>query len=92
MKIETSFVNPPIPVRHFDWQAVTDDYEPDAPMGVGATELQAILDLKEKLDILCCPKCAAEDYSTYNVSPAVGDPSKKYCVCTHCDTEFPHWK
>jgi hypothetical protein len=52
MKIETSFVNPPIPVRHFDWQAVTDDYEPGAPMGTGATEEEAIADLKFQLEEL----------------------------------------
>lgn len=51
MKITTSYVCPPIPVREFDWQAVTDDYEPDAPIGYGATEQQAIDDLLEKLEI-----------------------------------------
>jgi hypothetical protein len=90
MKIETSFVNPPIPVRSLDWQAVTDGYEPGAPIGQGETEQEAIVDLKWKMDILCCPKCGAEDYDTHNVSPAVGDPSHKYCVCTHCHTEFPY--
>ena len=92
MKIITSFVKPPIPIKDFDWQAVTDNYEPGDPVGVGATEEQAIVDLMEKLDILCCPKCGAQDYSTYNVIPDVGDSSHKYCVCTHCDTEFPHWE
>jgi len=42
-----------------------------------------------------CPECGAEDYDSYRVSPEAGDPSKTYCVCTHCDTEFDgvvHWE
>jgi len=44
----TSFDNPPIPVRKFDWSAVDEDYEPGDPVGYGETEQQAIDDLKEK--------------------------------------------
>lgn len=49
MKIITHFVYPPIPDRRWDWSAVTDDYEPGAPMGEGATEAEAIADLKAQL-------------------------------------------
>lgn len=35
-----------------------------------------------------CPKCGAEDYDCYHVRPGEGDPSKTYCVCTNCKTEF----
>ncbi len=49
MKIRTEFVYPPIPLRSFDWTAVTDDYEPGAPIGYGATEDAAIADLQEQL-------------------------------------------
>jgi len=53
-KIITSFVCPPIPVRHFDWSAVTEDYDgaPDAscPVGHGRTEEEAIADLLDQLE------------------------------------------
>lgn len=35
-----------------------------------------------------CPKCGAEDYSSYQVKPGQGDPSQTYCVCNHCEHEF----
>lgn len=52
MKIVTTFVYPPIPVRSMDWQALPDDYDgaPDAgwqPTGSGATEFEAVLDFYE---------------------------------------------
>lgn len=50
MKIRTSFDYPPIPIRDVDWSAVTDDYEPGHPIGRGATEEEAIADLKEQLE------------------------------------------
>lgn len=49
-KIITEFECPPIPSRAFDWCAVTDDYEPGAPIGYGATEAEAIADLKQQLE------------------------------------------
>lgn len=49
MKIRTSHDYPPIPIRDFDWSAVTDDYEPGHPIGRGPTEQAAIDDLKEQL-------------------------------------------
>jgi hypothetical protein len=51
MKIKTEFVYPPIPVRAFDWQAYDDDtYDGSGPVGTGATEAEAIDDLKEQLE------------------------------------------
>lgn len=56
--IHTSFDYPPIPVRSFDWSAVTDNYDCDcdqdgffstSPIGHGATEQEAIDDLTEQL-------------------------------------------
>lgn len=51
MKIRTEHVYPPIPIRAFDWSAVDDDTHdgPGSPMGTGATEAEAIADLKEQL-------------------------------------------
>ena len=58
VKIHTSFDYPPIPVRSFDWSAVTDNYDCDCdqdgffsscPIGHGATEQEAINDLIEQL-------------------------------------------
>ena len=53
--IVTSFDYPPIPVRCFDWSAVTENYDgaPDAgwqPVGHGATEQEAIDDLLEQIE------------------------------------------
>ena len=54
MKIITRYVYPPIPVRQFDWSAVTDDYDgaedSHCPIGYGATEAEAIADLKQQLE------------------------------------------
>jgi len=58
VRISTNFDYPPIPVRGFDWSAVTDDYDCDCdqdgffsmcPIGHGATEQEAIDDLTEQL-------------------------------------------
>lgn len=87
MKIETVFVNPPIGDRSCDWEAMRDDYEPGAPIGRGRTEEEAIQDLMWQIES-ACPTCGAQDYSTYKVSPSVGDPSHKYCVCSRCQTQF----
>ena len=53
MKIRTENVNPPIPIRSCDWSAVDDDtYDgPGSPIGRGATEAEAIADLKQQLGI-----------------------------------------
>lgn len=51
MKIKTDFVYPPIPARNMDWQAWDDDtYEPGRPLGWGATEAEAIADLKQQIE------------------------------------------
>ncbi len=54
MKIVTHFVYPPIPIRDFDWSAVDDDtYDgPGCAIGSGRTELAAMLDLIEQMDML----------------------------------------
>lgn len=46
MNIITEYVNPPIPVRHFDWSAHLEGYEP------GATREEAISDLQDQLEEL----------------------------------------
>ena len=53
--IHTSYCCPPIPVRHYDWAAVLDDYDgaPDAGpqyVGTGSTEEAAITDLLNQLE------------------------------------------
>ncbi len=59
VRAHTSFDHPPIPVRDFDWSAVTDDYDADCdldgffsahPVGRGATEADALADLKSQLE------------------------------------------
>jgi hypothetical protein len=57
LKIVTEFWPKPIPSRQFDWSAVTDDYEggdgydePGGRIGYGATEAEAIADLRDQLE------------------------------------------
>ena len=45
--IVTSHPYPPIPLRSMDWQACFDGEEEDGPYGYGATEAEAIEDLKQ---------------------------------------------
>lgn len=52
MKVITKFVNPPIPVRAFDWLAYRDGDE-EGPQGWGNTELEAIQDLADHLESDC---------------------------------------
>ena len=44
-RIRTSFVNPPIPIRHFDWVAWIDGDEETGLAGNGKTEQEAINEL-----------------------------------------------
>lgn len=41
-KIVTTYVNPPVPFRNFDWSAVFEGYEPGDSIGHGHTEQEAI--------------------------------------------------
>ena len=52
MKIRTDHVRPPIPERSHDWSAIDDDtYDgPGCPVGWGATEAEAIADLKQQIE------------------------------------------
>lgn len=49
MEIITRFDPPPIPIKNSDWVATTDSYEPEDPVGRGATEQEAIDDLLDQL-------------------------------------------
>jgi len=49
MKTVTHYDPKPIPSRRFDWSATTADYEPPQPVGYGATEAEAIADLRAQL-------------------------------------------
>lgn len=49
--ITTTFIQPPIPVRCFDWQAYyTDEGEEAGRYGYGETKEAAIKELKQKFD------------------------------------------
>jgi hypothetical protein len=50
LAIRTTYWAKPIPLRQFDWEAVTDNYEPGAPIGYGATEQEAIDDLLDQIE------------------------------------------
>jgi hypothetical protein len=54
MKIVTDYWPKPIPMRQFDWSAVTDHYDgaedSHCPIGYGATEAEAIADLNEQIE------------------------------------------
>ncbi len=49
-KVVTHYDPKPIPLRHCDWSAVLDGYEPGDPIGWGATEEQARADLAEQIE------------------------------------------
>lgn len=54
MKIVTHYDPPPIPMRDCDWCAYDDDTyggDPGDPVGRGATEREAIIDLLWHLDM-----------------------------------------
>jgi hypothetical protein len=60
MNIKTEYWAKPIPSRNCDWSAIDDDTYDGAedsfcPIGYGATEQEAIDQLKEMLDL--CPIC-----------------------------------
>jgi hypothetical protein len=65
MHITTSYDHPPIPDRSMDWSAIdSDTYDCDcdqdgfyslSPIGRGATEADAVADLREQLGL--CPRC-----------------------------------
>lgn len=51
MRIITACILKPMRVRDFDWEAIDDEtYDVGEPIGYGATESEAILDLKQKLE------------------------------------------
>ena len=52
MKVITSYVCPPIPVRSADWEAYLDCHDGDenAPRGRGVTRLDALEDLICQID------------------------------------------
>lgn len=61
MKIITDYDPKPVPFRNCDWSAVTDNYDAswegeedgwvsNEPIGYGATEEQAIANLREQLE------------------------------------------
>ena len=49
-RIVTQYVYPPIPIRTHDWCACIEGHEEDGPYGWGATEAEAIADLRDKLE------------------------------------------
>ena len=46
--VRVAQINPPIPVRSFDWMAWIDGQEESGPVGYGATKDKALLDLAEQ--------------------------------------------
>ncbi len=70
MKINTRYWAKPIPMRGFDWIATFDDYDgaPDSGnshmVGCGATEEEAILDLKRLHNEMI--ECAEDDAEKNN--------------------------
>lgn len=43
--IRTSYINPPVPSRQYDWEAIRRYYDEGDPIGRGPTEQAAIDDL-----------------------------------------------
>lgn len=59
MIVKTSYDPKPIPDRRFDWSAIGPNYDYDSPIGYGATEEDALLDLAYK-EGSCQASCCAE--------------------------------
>lgn len=51
MKIVTRYWPKPIPMRCFDWEACSSDYDMGDPIGYGKTEGEAIDNLLELIDM-----------------------------------------
>lgn len=49
---QTTHIFPPIPLRDFDWCAVSDSYEGGDPIGYGRTQQEAIDNLHEMIELL----------------------------------------
>lgn len=71
-RIITEHVNPPIPIRSHDWRAHFDGFE-EGPKGSGATEGEAIADLREQCectheetDHFICPRCGKDTHHGTN--------------------------
>lgn len=67
----TSYDHPAIPTRSMDWSAVTDAYDADCdedgffsthPVGHGATEAEALADLKIQLEDIAEEKAASGQF------------------------------
>ena|SRR5258708_684000 len=56
MNIITTYWAKPIPLRQYDWSAVTDNHDLGSPVGFGRTEQEAIDDLR----IVACEACGTE--------------------------------
>jgi hypothetical protein len=53
VRIKTTYDPKPHPNRSYDWEAIDEDtYDYDQPIGYGATEVEAIADLKAMLDVM----------------------------------------
>lgn len=79
MKIVTTYVYPPIPIRSMDWSAVDDEtYDGEGcPIGHGATEAEAIADLIEQMEMNlrsdeCDIRCIVGE-CTHKVAPPADD-------------------
>ena len=44
-RIVAEFINPPIPIRNYDWEACRDNYDEGDIIGYGKTKEEAINDL-----------------------------------------------
>jgi hypothetical protein len=51
VKIKTRFEAKPIPNRNYDWEAWDEDRGEATPVGFGASEQEAINDLKQALGL-----------------------------------------
>lgn len=74
-RIVTEHVNPPIPVRTSDWCAYYEGHEESGEYGYGATEAEAIADLKDNYGDPSteCPMCHATVDEDYRYCAPCGD-------------------
>ena len=47
--IRVTYDPPPVPTNYYDYNAVTEDYEPENPIGYGRTAQAALNDLLDQI-------------------------------------------
>ncbi len=81
MKIVTYHLNPPIPIRKYDWEAYLDGHEESPYTGWGRTEEDAKKDLIDNWGDMYCHSCNSHVFRE-ECSVALQGHGESLIVCT----------